>query len=426
MRLRLSRELAGLVDESAVVEEILAQAKDRLPAYAAERAWPLSLWVRELGCRKLVELRGAGRGPVGAAVGELTLHAGGLPLADAGSLAGRPGRGRRVAGARSGRAGIELQDALDTLEPVDRRGHRAEALRAARLSRDRPGARDERGRGGAPVPRRDPAVARGRRGTRARAVPDAIERVGEEAAMSESDNRSAGGGCSSSPRNSWNRQRGGEAPSIDEYVHRHPELAERIREIFPAMAMVDDMAVADASLQSGGRATTPGTAPMMTPGGWATSGSSARWAAAGWAWCSRPSRSRWGGTSAESLPHQGVAGSVRLRRFLFEARARAAAALEHRPGLRRRRAGWRPLLRHAVHPGPGAGRDLRRAPRPRRTGPPDDALGGRQSPDGSPVDRHEITTGSWPMAGSGTADAAEPGTAEAAGREPARNRPARR
>ncbi len=126
VRLRLSRELAGLVDESAVVDEILARAKERLPAYAADRARPLSLWVRELGCRKLSELRGpvrdgGGREGVGTAVGALTLHAGGLPVADAGWLAARL-LGEVVGSRPTDRAErrIELQAALDTLEPVNR------------------------------------------------------------------------------------------------------------------------------------------------------------------------------------------------------------------------------------------------------------------------------------------------------------------
>jgi RNA polymerase sigma-70 factor, ECF subfamily len=121
VRLRLSRELAGVVDESAVVDEILAQAKERLPAYAAEGVRPLSLWVRDLGCRKLAELRGRGREPAGAAIGELTLHAGGLPVADAGWLAARL-MGEAVGSRASDRAErrIELQATLDTLEPTDR------------------------------------------------------------------------------------------------------------------------------------------------------------------------------------------------------------------------------------------------------------------------------------------------------------------
>jgi RNA polymerase sigma-70 factor (ECF subfamily) len=122
VRLRLSRELAGRVDETAVVDEILTEAKEGLSAYAAERARPLSLWVRELGCRKLAALGGHGQDGDGRdGGGELTLHAGGLPVPDAGWLAARLVRDAAgsPAGDRAERR-IELQAALDTLEPIDR------------------------------------------------------------------------------------------------------------------------------------------------------------------------------------------------------------------------------------------------------------------------------------------------------------------
>ncbi len=37
------------------------------------------------------------------------------------------------------------------------------------------------------------------------------------------------------------RQQKGEAPSIDEYCERHPEVAEEIREVFEALMMVEDL-----------------------------------------------------------------------------------------------------------------------------------------------------------------------------------------
>jgi RNA polymerase sigma-70 factor (ECF subfamily) len=126
VRLRLSRDLAGQVDEAKVVDEILTQAKERLAAYAAERARPLSLWVRDLGCRKLAELHGryqngARRDRGGTAAGELTLHAGGLPIANAEWLAAQI-RGKTVDGRAHDRAErrVYLQETLNTLEVIDR------------------------------------------------------------------------------------------------------------------------------------------------------------------------------------------------------------------------------------------------------------------------------------------------------------------
>jgi RNA polymerase sigma-70 factor (ECF subfamily) len=126
VRLRLGRELAGRVDESKVVEEILTQAKERLAAYAEDPARPLSLWVRDLGCRKLAELQddgpgGTGRDGGGTAVGGLTLHAGGLPIADAESLAARfLGEAGRSRSQDRVERRIDLQGALNLMEPIDR------------------------------------------------------------------------------------------------------------------------------------------------------------------------------------------------------------------------------------------------------------------------------------------------------------------
>ncbi|QDV33163.1 tetratricopeptide repeat protein [Tautonia plasticadhaerens] len=44
------------------------------------------------------------------------------------------------------------------------------------------------------------------------------------------------------------RYRGGQRPSLQEYIDRHPELAGEIREVFPAMAMMEQIAIADESL----------------------------------------------------------------------------------------------------------------------------------------------------------------------------------
>ena len=44
------------------------------------------------------------------------------------------------------------------------------------------------------------------------------------------------------------RHRRGERPSLKEYTDRHPELAAEIREVFPAMALMENIALADESL----------------------------------------------------------------------------------------------------------------------------------------------------------------------------------
>src|SRR3954470_8988407 len=45
------------------------------------------------------------------------------------------------------------------------------------------------------------------------------------------------------------RYRQGERPSLKEYIDRHPDLADEIREVFPAMAMMEKIALADESLE---------------------------------------------------------------------------------------------------------------------------------------------------------------------------------
>jgi serine/threonine protein kinase/tetratricopeptide (TPR) repeat protein len=54
------------------------------------------------------------------------------------------------------------------------------------------------------------------------------------------------------------RYRRGERPSLKEYIDRHPELAGEIREVFPAMAMMEKIAIADESLAGDPTGAAPG------------------------------------------------------------------------------------------------------------------------------------------------------------------------
>lgn len=45
------------------------------------------------------------------------------------------------------------------------------------------------------------------------------------------------------------RHRRGERPSIREYTDRFPELAAEIREVFPAVALMENIAIGDQSLE---------------------------------------------------------------------------------------------------------------------------------------------------------------------------------
>ena len=163
------------------------------------------------------------------------------------------------------------------------------------------------------------------------------------------------------------RYRAGERPSVEEYAARYPELAEQIRELLPALVMVEQDLSIDPNARGSGTPLT--TVPVrVESNAWATTGSSARSAGAAWAWSTRPSRSRWAaGWRSRSCRGRSRRpdgpGAVPPR----GPRRGTAAPHQHRAGLRGG-PGWRcPLLCHAVHPGPGPRRRHRRAaaaPRP--------------------------------------------------------------
>src|SRR6202007_542695 len=46
------------------------------------------------------------------------------------------------------------------------------------------------------------------------------------------------------------RYRKGERPPLREYIERHPELAAEIKDVFPAMAMMENIAIADESVET--------------------------------------------------------------------------------------------------------------------------------------------------------------------------------
>jgi RNA polymerase sigma-70 factor (ECF subfamily) len=114
------------VDESEEVNQILGEAVARLGAYAGDRPRPLSLWVRDLACRRLAELHGSHLGLTGgeggpASLGELTLLAGGLPVADPVRLAsGFLGEWVESRAMDRAEKRLYLQEALNSLEAIDR------------------------------------------------------------------------------------------------------------------------------------------------------------------------------------------------------------------------------------------------------------------------------------------------------------------
>jgi hypothetical protein len=94
------------------------------------------------------------------------------------------------------------------------------------------------------------------------------------------------------------RYRRGERPALSEYTEKYPELAERIRNVFPMMVVMEEADTGSTSSHDAGgpgRTAAPGR-EGGPPARIAATASSARSAGAAWASSMRPSSSRWGGT----------------------------------------------------------------------------------------------------------------------------------
>jgi serine/threonine-protein kinase len=213
------------------------------------------------------------------------------------------------------------------------------------------------------------------------------------------------------------RHRGGEAPSIEEYVDRHPELADQIREVFPAVAMVEDIAIADESLHSGGRGPAPAASAMMTPNRLGDFRIIREVGRGGLGVVFEAEQISLGRHVAlKVLPLQGAAGSVKLRRFLFE--ARAAARLHHSNIVPVYAVGEQDGVHYyAMQFIQGQGLDVIFAElRAHEEGAATMTLSAPASlMTGSLVDRHELTTGPWPTSRGGVTEAGESASTDRAG-----------
>jgi RNA polymerase sigma-70 factor (ECF subfamily) len=123
VHLRLSRRLPGRVDDSDVVQEVFLDAARRLDEYVRQPGLPFFLWLRQLTALKLAEVHRRHLGTqLRDADREVTLHRGGLPLADSVSLAAQllgtlttPSQAVIKAETR-----LLVQEALNSMDPVDR------------------------------------------------------------------------------------------------------------------------------------------------------------------------------------------------------------------------------------------------------------------------------------------------------------------
>ena len=123
VHLRLSRRLAGRVDDSDVLQEAYLEAARRLEEYLREPKLPFFLWLRHLTALKLAEVHRRHLGTqLRDADREVTLHRGGLPEADSVSLANQllgklttPSQAAIKAETR-----LFVQEALNSMDPIDR------------------------------------------------------------------------------------------------------------------------------------------------------------------------------------------------------------------------------------------------------------------------------------------------------------------
>ena len=123
VHLRLSRRLAGRVDDSDILQEACLEAARRLDEYLREPKLPFFLWLRHLTALKLAEVHRRHLGTqLRDADREVTLHRGMLPMADSVSLAAQllgtlttPSQAVIKAETR-----LLVQEALNSMDPIDR------------------------------------------------------------------------------------------------------------------------------------------------------------------------------------------------------------------------------------------------------------------------------------------------------------------
>jgi RNA polymerase sigma-70 factor (ECF subfamily) len=123
VQLRLDRRLQARIDASDVIQDAYVEIVDRLDEYLRDRRLPFFLWLRLVVGERLMKLHRTHLGTQMRDAGrELSLYHGALPAASSAALAGQL-LGKHTsptqAAVRAERI-LRLQEALNTLDPVDR------------------------------------------------------------------------------------------------------------------------------------------------------------------------------------------------------------------------------------------------------------------------------------------------------------------
>src|SRR5262245_6933224 len=123
IRLRLSRRLAGRIDDSDVLQESYLEVSRRLSEYLKDPSIPFFLWLRGMTALKLAEVHRRHLGTqLRDADREVTLHRGGLPMADSVSLAAQL-LGKLTARSQAAITAAPqrmVHAALNAMDPIDR------------------------------------------------------------------------------------------------------------------------------------------------------------------------------------------------------------------------------------------------------------------------------------------------------------------
>jgi RNA polymerase sigma-70 factor (ECF subfamily) len=123
VELRLDRRIQARIDASDVIQEAYVEAFARLEEYLSERSYPLFLWLRLLVGERLLKLHRHHLGTQMRDAGlEVSIYRGALPAASSAALAAQL-LGKHTsptqAAVRAERL-LRIQEALNTLEPIDR------------------------------------------------------------------------------------------------------------------------------------------------------------------------------------------------------------------------------------------------------------------------------------------------------------------
>jgi RNA polymerase sigma-70 factor (ECF subfamily) len=123
VELRLDRRLQGRIDASDVIQEAYVDAVKRLDEYLREPSYPLFLWLRLIVGERLLKLQRHHLGTqMRDADREVSIYRGALPEASSAALAAQL-LGKHTsptqAAVRAERM-LRLQEALNTMEPIDR------------------------------------------------------------------------------------------------------------------------------------------------------------------------------------------------------------------------------------------------------------------------------------------------------------------